>query len=125
VKLGVVALLAASALGWPVSAWASAAFRTPARAAYCGATEGEGPIALICWTPNDGFTIGMGVHGRPEFSYDRRNRGYHESVRTLRFGQTWRMRAWWRCTSRRTGLTCVNRDGHGWWLGRFRGYRVF
>ena len=87
--------------------------------------EGEAPYSLICWTPNDGFTIAMGVDGRPHFSYDRRNRGYHERVRTLRFWQTWRIPGWWRCTSRRTGLTCVNRDGHGWWLGRFRGYRVF
>jgi hypothetical protein len=38
-------------------------------------TEREAPYSLICWTPNDGFTIGMGVHGRPHFSYDRRNRG--------------------------------------------------
>ena len=29
------------------------------------------------------------------------------------------------CTSRRTGLTCSNRDRHGFWLGRYRGYRVF
>jgi len=29
------------------------------------------------------------------------------------------------CTSRRTGLLCWNRVGHGWWLGRYRGYRTF
>jgi hypothetical protein len=22
-------------------------------------------------------------------------------------------------------LTCTNRAGHGWWLGRYKGYRLF
>jgi len=31
----------------------------------------------------------------------------------------------YRCTSRESGLTCRSRSGHGFWLGRTRGYRVF
>lgn len=30
-----------------------------------------------------------------------------------------------RCVSRRTGLTCTNARGHGWWIGRYHGYRLF
>jgi hypothetical protein len=29
------------------------------------------------------------------------------------------------CNSRSSGLTCQNARGHGWWLGRYVGYRVF
>ena len=120
-----LSLLAGAVVVAPTTAVASAAFRTPGRAAYCGVTEGEPPFSLICWTPNDGFTLAMGVHSRVSHAYDRMNRGYNEPVRTLRFGQTWRVSGSWRCTSRRTGLTCVNHAGHGWWLGRYRGYRTF
>jgi hypothetical protein len=113
------------ALALPAAASAAAAFRTPGRAAYCGLTEGEGPAALICWTPNDGFSIGMGVRGRPTHSYNALDRGYYEDAASvLRFGQAWNIFAY-RCTSRATGLTCTNRGGHGWWLGRYKGYRIF
>jgi hypothetical protein len=118
-------LVAGIALAAPLAAWASAAFRTPGRAAYCGVSEGESPRLLICWTPNDGFTTELGAHGRPYSGYYHFHVGYHEPVRTLRFGLTWRVNGWWRCTSRSSGLTCINRDGHGVWLGRFKGYRIF
>ena len=109
----------------PPLASAAASFRTPGRAAYCGLTEGEGPPGLICWTPNDGFSIGMGTRSRPTHSYNPLDRGNYEyAPRVLRFGQTWNVFAY-RCTSRATGLTCTNRGGHGWWLGRYKGYRVF
>jgi hypothetical protein len=55
----------------------------------------------------------------------------------LRFGQQW----WWKesesgfgtaprglfywCFNRTTGLTCTNRAGHGFWLGRQRGVWLF
>jgi hypothetical protein len=44
-------------------------------------------------------------------------------VPVLRYGRTWR----WRgiaCTSRRAGLTCRNRSGHGFFLSRAR-QRIF
>lgn len=47
----------------------------------------------------------------------------------LRFGYRWTewqaLKLDYTCLSQRTGLTCKNRTGHGWWLGRFRGYRIF
>jgi hypothetical protein len=103
-----------------------AAFATPGRAAYCGVSEGEPPISLICWTPNDGFTVSMLRVGRASKEYYRPNKGYHDVVgRILRFGQWWGVRGYWSCVSRSTGLTCKNRAGHGWWLGRYKGYRMF
>lgn len=106
---------------------AVADFRTPGKAAYCGVTHGEPPYGLICWTPNDGFTIAMRERGRAAGRYDRHNVAYYDFVgRVLGFGHHWHMRGlgFW-CTSRRTGLTCWNKVGHGWWLGRYRGYRIF
>jgi len=121
-----LALVAAFALATPAVAAGVASFRTPGRAAYCGVSEGELPVALICWTPNDGFTTEMyargrvGAHGNYHFNF-----GYHQRVRTLGFGHVWHFVQGFRCRSRRTGLTCINRDGHGWWLGRYKGYRIF
>lgn len=125
-KLPVLALAVGTvALALPLLASASASFRTPGRAAYCGLSEGEGPAVLLCWTPNDGFGIWMRVHSRPRHDYNKNDRGfYDDSARVLRFGQTW-IKLGFRCTSRSTGLTCTNRAGHGWWLGRYKGYRVF
>ena len=47
------------------------------------------------------------------------------SGHVLRFGQIWTPLALWRCVNRSTGLTCTNRAGHGFWLGRLRGSRLF
>jgi len=41
------------------------------------------------------------------------------SARVLAYGRIWR-RGGIACTSRRTGLTCSNRQGHGWVLSRAR-----
>jgi Family of unknown function (DUF6636) len=114
-----VALAAASA------AAAAAAFVTPTKAAYCGVSEGEPPLQLICWRPRDGLTLSMGRRGKAGKGIDRANRGYHEPARLLPFGRTWRIYGYWRCASRPSGLTCTNRAGHGWWLGRRRGSRLF
>jgi len=51
----------------------------------------------------------------------------------LRFGQNWTWSfdrrgfgtLYYSCSSRTNGLTCNNQAGHGWWLGRFKGYRIF
>jgi hypothetical protein len=52
-----------SLLAIPSSAFPQegAVFRTPGEAAYCNDYSGE----LICWTPNDGFTVHMTARGRP------------------------------------------------------------
>jgi hypothetical protein len=100
----------------------SPAFKTPKGAAYCY-TEPTGVGPLMCWTPNDGFMVYMTVNGKVKKQYEipgSAPAGY----RTLRFGHRARANGF-RCHSRRTGLTCKNRRGHGWWLGRYVGYRLF
>lgn len=107
---------------------------------------------LECWTPNDGFTVWMTPRGRPKSEYDPDNKWrYARSIRRMTFRQDWwgsdvglsaddygnpytvfregtgspRGTVHFRCRSRSSGLTCTNRAGHGWWLGRFKGYRIF
>lgn len=112
-----------------------AGFHTPQWAAQCVVAENVlgGPSPLICWTPNDGFTVRMNAVGRATRSYETAHKGYRDrffSRRLLDYGQHWAFRIVYvgnvyRCVSRRTGLTCWNQAGHGWWLGRYRGYRIF
>jgi Family of unknown function (DUF6636) len=45
------------------------------------------------------------------------------TLHVLPYGRTWRFRAF-TCVSRRTGLTCRNRAGHGLFLSR-ESYRLF
>jgi len=108
------------------NAAAVADFVTPGKAAYCGISEGEAPLRLICWRPKDGLTLDMGRRGRAQGRVHAANRGYYDPApgRVLRFGRSWTARLYWRCVSRSTGLTCTNRAGHGWWLGRLRGSRL-
>lgn len=113
----VLALMPGAASGY-------AAFRTPGEAAYCGTSEAP-PVRLVCWTPNDGFTVTMSRRSHPRKAYIPANRGHVENLaRVLRFGWAWRQEPFV-CTSRSNGLTCVNARGHGWWLGRYIGYRLF
>ena len=103
------------------SALAVASFVTPGKVVYCGLSEGEGPLHLICWRPADGLTFRIGRFGRAQKWINRRNRGFHDVAgRVLRYGQTWSGARSFRCVSRVTGLTCVNRARHGWWIGRHR-----
>jgi len=126
-------------------------FHTPGNAAFCvlgtGGFEPANPV-LKCWTPNDGFTVSV-AFDEPRAnafwrkSYRPANRGRTpHGYRLLAFGQ--RRRVYcdvsgasvdnclrggadvaFTCTSRRTGLTCRNRAGRGFWLGRYVGYRLF
>jgi hypothetical protein len=107
-------------------ATALADFVTPGKAAYCGVSEGEPPLTLICWRPRDGLTLDMTRRGRAHRSLYRPNRGaYDVAGRILSFGKIWRFPDYWKCFSRATGLTCTSRAGHGWWLGPVRGSKVF
>jgi hypothetical protein len=63
---------------------------------------------------------------RPEHFYYRGHRDYFRRVSLLPFGggviygdETLS------CFSRRSGLTCENVAGHGFWLGRYHGYRIW
>lgn len=129
-------------------------FGTPGTAAYCY-TDYAGPIndnaKLFCWTPNDGWWASIGSYGRrartgtydtfPRIAHGMTKlKGYAPRARLLRFGQRWSLRCSdpgdfktcrgsgmtaFTCTSARTGLTCRNAAGHGFWIGRYRGYRLF
>jgi hypothetical protein len=113
-------------------------FHTKAWAAQCVVPEwfeSARPYkTLVCWTPNDGFTVEMTRFGSPTKSYLSAHAGYNDrffAKTLLHYGQTWRFDLFgyepiaFTCTSRSTGLTCTNRAGHGWWLGRYVGYRLF
>jgi len=131
-----------------------ASFHTPEKAAFCKYVIPmgfPGPTGLECWTPNDGFTVWMRPNGIAQKAYVKENRlRYATAYRRLTFRQNWwgsdlngggasydlegryregtgspRGTVQFVCKRRRTGLTCTNRAGHGWWLGRFRGYRIF
>jgi len=121
-----IGALVLAGLATASAATAVADFVTPGKAAYCGASEGEAPLTLICWRPRDGITLDMTRRGRAHRTLYRPNRGaYDVAGRILSFGKIWRFPDYWKCVSRTTGLTCTNLSGHGWWLGRVRGSRVF
>jgi hypothetical protein len=143
--------VAAVALATAGMAAAYVHFRTPGKAAYCYVAAGEVNYtrdpALVCFTPNDGFTVRMRSGGRVSKQYVPENkRNYTVALKVLGFGSSfWALdsgdntytgygtppntervgKIMYRCWSRSTGLTCENRVGHGWWLGRFHGYRTY
>lgn len=107
-------------------------FRTPGGAAYCQIDDSaELDVQLVCWTPNDGYTISLMVSEvpRPRARTDRRARGVKPAgFPTVAFGRTWTYRLGTKrivCRSQATGLTCTNAARGGFWLGRGRGVRVW
>jgi hypothetical protein len=100
---------------------------------------------------DDGFTVWMRPNGIARKAYVEATRmRYADAYRRLTFRQNWwgsdlngagrsydlderyregtgspRGTVQFVCKSRSTGPTCANRAGHGWWLGRFKGYRLF
>jgi hypothetical protein len=137
-RLVVVTIAAGVALGAPPSAAASAFdFKTPGEAAYCRMefTGDRFFAAFRCITPNDGFWVrisgrlyytGSGV--RITKGYSPRFKGYRERMRVIGFGATWATSdaEVITCRSRRSGLTCRHpMSGLTFWLGRYRGYRIY
>jgi hypothetical protein len=116
--------------------WATfAKFVMPGNTAYCGSFRSTD---VFCWRPADGLTLGMSSRGHPTRRLDSTYKSYHDPISMstkgsgakspnllLPFGRTYVVRSAWKCPSRRPGLTCTNRDGHGWFLGRRRGSRLF
>ena len=130
-------------------------FRTPDAAAYCSveATNQEDwSPELFCWTPNDGWAVWINWRARrartayftapPRVAHGTAVlRGYRPRARVLRFRQRWAYRCSdprsfdtcpapdgsvvFRCVSRAAGLTCTNARRHGFWIGRFRDYKLF
>jgi hypothetical protein len=87
----------------------------------------RGDTVLVCWTPNDGFTVRLPVQGA---AYRSRN---EEAVRrgvgppglpALAFGQTW-AHGGFSCQSTKAGLTCHNATGRGFTLPRYRGLPAY
>ena len=135
-KLAVIigAAILALCLALPVPALA-VDLHTPGRPAYCDYVPMGDTVHpnvpnprtdFYCWTPNDGFYVDMHATGHVfGHDYEEQLRGaYPRTDQVLGFGQRWSQPGF-RCVSRRSGLTCRNDAKHGWWLGRFRGYRVF
>jgi hypothetical protein len=145
--LAVAFAAAAACVGGATAREPYASFYTPGKAAYCGSVQditgdnvGYVPW-LYCWTPNDGFTIELrDTDRRPSARYVAKNRWHYEpSTRRLTYRQDWWLNragqegtgtaglgnVLIKCASRTSGLRCTNRHGHGFWLGRFRGFRLF
>jgi hypothetical protein len=124
VKATLAALLVA--LSVPAVAAAYANFRAPGRTVYCEVGDPPPPRVLECWRATDGRSIAMLPTGRALVNPDTNTRGqYEDRAPVLQFGRTWHYRTSYRCTSRRLGVTCTNRSHHGFWLGRYHGYRLF
>jgi hypothetical protein len=141
---GVLAAVCGVAAG-DADASAYSAFYTPGHAVECQlpvnfAEDARHPWKFMCWTPNDGFTVEMSWNGRARRIASPRTQGERDYITdwarrfgVLKFGADWTCcfdrrgfgRAYYTCQSRSNGLTCRNALGHGWWLGRFRGYRIF
>lgn len=103
-------------------------------------------MQLTCFTPNDGFSLFMYPTGRVPRDGDEhlysgapvknpvyrlwKNTDFNRKTGALlplgnRWTQWQTLRLQYTCVSAATGLTCKNRSGHGWWLGRYKGYRIF
>ncbi len=122
-------------------------FATPNGAAYCGIAETmapENPV-LKCWTPNDGFVASIQwdqAAQKPQYGYSRSLKGYYpRGYRTKAFGSHYGYRCSkltdsfaercgygvmiFFCSSKRDGLRCYNTQSkHGFWLGRYQGYKT-
>jgi hypothetical protein len=139
-----VAVTAAAALALSGEALAVPHFQTPGKDFYCEVAEAhEAPPGyvphLVCWRSRNGFTVFLYPRGGAERRGNLRalKGTYMVAGRVLRFGQQWWWKKWesgigtaprglyyW-CFNRTTGLTCANRVGHGFWLGRHRGVWLF
>src|SRR5689334_24825061 len=91
---------------------AAQAVTTPNHSVYCGVSSGK----LVCWRPRTWFTVEITATGKPVSRIDAKNKGRRGSGKVLAYAHTWTQGAW-TCTSRKTGLICLHRKNHGWFLG--------
>ena len=91
-------------------------------AAYCSANRRMATApTLTCWTPNDGFTLRLDEAGaRRVRAEEIANRGRTPRYPELALGAR-RSAFGFVCTSRSSGLRCVNDAEHGWDLPRYVG----
>jgi hypothetical protein len=114
---------AAAASSEPTAAAASPVFRA-GRLAAC--ILYYHPKRLVCTRRGKPSTLSM----RPTGTARTGELELKEPVSLIAFrpllvGQTWSEGRDFRCRHRRSGLTCRNASGHGWWLGRPSAYRLF
>jgi len=126
--LVVVALAAAGAAGAavPTPDQVTTGFNVPSRNMVCNAGPSRGGYGLVCTVFSEADARGqklwsMQTRGRVSVGYFMSNVATEYPV--LRYGRSWTWHAF-RCTSRRTGLTCKNLSGHGFVLSR-QSQRVF
>ena len=108
-------------------------FKTPGGAAYCQLeVENSSANAFRCFTPNDGWWIRFNrINGNsPTVSkgYSARYRDFHPTgASLLAFGKDWHSSDADAvvCRSRSNGLTCKTYSGLSFWIGRYKGYRIF
>jgi hypothetical protein len=103
-------------------------FFTPGKIAMCAYYTTTVPEYLICAGARNPVTVTMPATGRPWVRAEVRSVNGSSSPAygpILDYGMTWRGGASFRCVSLRRGLTCRNVVGHGFVLGRARGYRTF
>lgn len=117
-------------------------FRSPSGAVHCWLEQdtsagGNGAVCAVPSTARNGLTREYDVrdHGHAHVvKTDNVWFGRPEGEHSMSYGTTWAMvggtvkigplKSAVNCTSRRTGLTCRNRNGHGFSLSRER-QRVF
>jgi hypothetical protein len=126
----VLAVLAAAPAAWAGRDLRGTSFQTPSRnigcrydagALRCDILSGLRPeprrSCELDWT---GLSLGTTGRGRPTCAGDT---AYSVGAPVLRYGRAWR-RGGLTCLSRRTGLRCTSRAGHGFVLSR-QGWRVY
>ena len=124
-----VALAAAATLGAPPQL---ESFQMPSRNVGCLYVRASGTLRCdilsglrpeprraceLDWT---GITLVAAGRAAPQCAGDT---AYNLRARVLRYGSTWRRGAI-TCRSKRDGLRCANRRGHGFFLSRAR-WRVY
>ena len=123
-----------------LAAGLAAACAAPASAATVTATDIVSPSGQIrCWAVIKSTEIECGApyvhrfgdldpylavraHGHAILSQRGDYPGYGNKPRTLQYGDTWK-RPGIRCAMRTTGITCRNKDGHGFHMQRGHVYR--
>jgi hypothetical protein len=90
-------------------------------AAQCRVDEG----ILVCWTPNDGYTLALDDAGARRLrSAEPSNRGRDPESTEVILGERWE-RPGFSCRSTQQALTCENQQGRGFRLPRYRGLPTF
>ena len=119
-------LCASVSAGVPVPSVVQRGFLTPSRNIACNAGPNRGQALLVCTVFSEATTRGqklwyLRAYGRAGSGFVQGN--IATDYPALRYGHTWLWHGI-RCVSRKTGLTCTNRDRRGFSLSRAR-QRIF